>query len=406
MKFFKFLNLFIPILYLGILASCSDDDETTSDSTPTAYLFEREVDGAMVSTVSYGGQTTRLKQADELYAALNSENPDGSPRTFTEQELDLMFGGDNNGSSGFYNTELNGTSKIIRSKTSAYANTASNLAVFDGWLAEFANDVAPNLDGTASDGFAGMLDGYQLNAAGQELDQLFFKSLIGAFALDQIINNYITPSQLDSGTRRDDNTAGILEDGDPYTTMEHKWDEGFGYLYGQVADVTLNYGLPADGEATGNLLMKYFKKVEDNYEPGIAETVYNAFIAGRHAITIADYDARDAAAATIKMELSKVIGYYAKHYLNDYMTKAGSGNISGAHHSLSEGYGFIFSLQFTNDGGDSPYMDRGTIMYALTGEGAPPGMGAYFADFHNLNSVYITDPQQGMIALIDNAFGW
>ena len=407
MKTLKFLNLFIPILFFGIFTSCSDDDDNVVVPTaPTTYTFEREVDGAMVSTVSYGGQTTRLKQADELYAALNSENPDGSPRTFTEQELDLMFGGDNNGSGGFYNTELNGTSKIIRSKTSAYTNTASNLAVFDGWLAEFANDVAPNLDGTASDGFAGMLDGYQLNAAGQELDQLFFKSLIGAFALDQIINNYITPSQLDSGTRRDDNTAGILEDGDPYTTMEHKWDEGFGYLYGQVADVTLNYGLPADGEATGNLLMKYFKKVEDNYEPGIAETVYNAFIAGRHAITIADYDARDAAAATIKMELSKVIGYYAKHYLNDYMTKAGSGNISGAHHSLSEGYGFIFSLQFTNDGGDSPYMDRGTIMYALTGEGAPTGMGAYFADFHNLNSVYITDPQQGMIALIDNAFGW
>jgi hypothetical protein len=45
-------------------------------------------------------------------------------------------------------------------------------------------------------------------------------------------------------------------------------------------------------------------------------------------------------------------------------------------------------------------------MYALTGEGAPTGMGAYFADFHNLNSVNITDPQQGMIALIDNAFGW
>ena len=407
MKFFKFLNLFIPILYLGILASCSDDDETTSDSTPTAYLFEREVDGAMVSTVSYGGQTTRLKQADELYAALNSENPDGSPRTFTEQELDLMFGGDNNGSSGFYNTELNGTSKIIRSKTSAYANTASNLAVFDGWLAEFANDVAPNLDGTASDGFAGMLDGYQLNAAGQELDQLFFKSLIGAFALDQIINNYITPSQLDSGARRDDNTAGILEDGKPYTTMEHKWDEGFGYLYGQVADVTSNYGLPAEEESTGNLLMKYFKKVEENYEPGIAETVYNAFIDGRHAITIADYDARDAAATTIKRELSKVIGYYAKHYLTDYIAKAADNQIAKAHHSLSEGYGFIFSLQFTNDGGDAPYMTNEDVMHALIGTGGGgPEDGGYFADFHNLNSVSITDPQQGMIALIDNAFGW
>lgn len=396
MKKLNFFKLIAPVFLIGFLVSCSDDDDVVP-TAPTTYTFER----GGVNTVSYVGQTTRLMQADELYAALNNASS-------TEAALDLMFGGDSSGSAGFANPDLNGTPKIIRSKTSAYTNTASNLSVFDGWLAEFANDVAPNLGGTASPGVAGDFDGYQLNAAGQELDQLFFKSLIGAFALDQIVNNYITPSQLDSGTRRDDNTAGVLEDGEPYTTMEHKWDEGFGYLYGQVADVTLNYGLPAEGEATGNLLMKYFKKVEENYEPGIAETVYNAFIAGRHAITIADYTARDAAAATIKTELSKVIGYYAKHYLNDYMTKAGSGNISGAHHSLSEGYGFIFSLQFTNDGGESPspYMDRGTIMYALTGEGADPGMGAYFADFHNLNSVYITDPQQGMIALIDNAFGW
>jgi hypothetical protein len=396
MKKLNFFKLIAPVFLIGFLVSCSDDDDVVP-TAPTTYTFER----GGVNTVSYVGQTTRLMQADELYAALNNASS-------TEAALDLMFGGDSSGSAGFANPDLNGTSKIIRSKTSAYANTASNLSVFDGWLAEFANDVAPNLGGAASPGVAGDFDGYQLNAAGQELDQLFFKSLIGAFALDQIVNNYITPSQLDSGTRRDDNTAGVLEDGEPYTTMEHKWDEGFGYLYGQVADVTLNYGLPAEGEATGNLLMKYFKKVEENYEPGIAETVYNAFIAGRHAITIADYTARDAAAATIKTELSKVIGYYAKHYLNDYMTKAGSGNISGAHHSLSEGYGFIFSLQFTNDGGESPspYMDRGTIMYALTGEGAPTGMGAYFADFHNLNSVNITDPQQGMIALIDNAFGW
>ena len=403
MKNLKFLKLFLPVFFLGIIVSCSDDDNNTpsdpSSPLPTTYTFEREIEGSMVSTVSYGGQTTRLMQAYELYSALNDASS-------SETILDLMFGGDGNASAGFTDETLNGTSKIIRSKTSAYANTATNLAIFDGWLSEFANDVAPNLGGTASAGVAGNLDGYQLNAAGQELDQLFFKSLIGAFTLDQIINNYITPSQLDSGTRRDDNTAGILEDGDPYTTMEHKWDEGFGYLYGQVADVESNFGLPAEGESTGNLLMKYFKKVEENYEPGIAETVYNAFIAGRHAITIADYDARDAAATTIKRELSKVIGYYAKHYLNDYMTKAGSGNISGAHHSLSEGYGFIFSLQFTNDGGDSPYIDRSTLMYALSGEGAPPGMGAYFADFHNMQDVYITDPQQGMIALIDDAFGW
>lgn len=366
MKNFKFLNLILSLVLVGFVFSCSDDDNDSpvSPGAPATYKFERN--GA--STVSYSGQTTRLKQADELYSALNSA-------TSTEAAMDLMFAGDGNGqSAGFSDATLNGTTKLIRSKTSAYANTAANRAIFDSWIAEFADDVAPNLGGTASSGVAGDLGGYQLNAAGQEIDQLFFKSLIGAFALDQIINNYITPSQLDSGTRRDDNTAGTLEDGKNYTTMEHKWDEGFGYLYGQVADIESNFGLPAEGEATGNLLMKYFKKVEEVYEPGIAETVYNAFIEGRHAITIADYAARDAAAATIKTELSKVIGYYAIHYLNDYLSKAGSGNIAGAHHSISEGYGFIFSLQFTNDGGDQPYMFNESVNLRLNN----------FSNFYNI----------------------
>ena len=127
--------------------------------------------------------------------------------------------------------------------------------------------------------------------------------------------------------------------------------------------------------------MKYFIKVNDPGQGGdiaqdsqIAETVYNAFIAGRHAITIADYDARDAAATTIKTELSKVIGMYAIYYLNDYLAKAGSGQTAKAHHSLSEAYGFIFSLQFTNDGGDTPYMSNAEVNIKLND----------FSDFHNI----------------------
>ncbi len=37
----------------------------------------------------------------------------------------------------------------------------------------------------------------------------------------------------------------------------------------------------------------------------------------------------------IQVELSKVIGYYAIHYLNDYISKVEAGNIAKAHHSLS-----------------------------------------------------------------------
>ena len=394
MKFYyNSIKLFAVSMLVASNLSCSSDDDNSGPNSviplaPSTYVFERGGE----STVNYDGQITRLMQADELYSALNDASS-------TEAALDLMFGGDGSASAGFANEDLNGTSKLIRSKTSALANSATNRPIFDGWITDFSDNVVPNFTGIASDGTAGAIttgtSTYQVNAQGQELDQLFFKSLIGAFTLDQIINNYITPSQLDSGTRRDENTAGTLEEGDPYTTMEHKRDEGFGYLYGQVADVTLNFGLPAEGEATGNLLMKYFQKVENTFEPGIAERVYNAFIAGRHAITIADYDARDAAATTIKTELSKVIGYYAIYYLNDYLAKSGEGNVAKAHHSLSEAYGFMFSLQFTNDGGDAPYMDNATVSYALS---------TYFNNFHQQQDVYINGAGNGMIDQIKTAF--
>jgi hypothetical protein len=414
----KNLKFIIPFTAFAFFVSCSDEtviEETVNvidnGIAPSTYSFARNGQ----NTVSYSGQTTRLMQANEIYDALNSDNGDGTPRDFTEEELDLMFAGNSNEESGgFFNTELNGTTKLIRSKTSGSSNSATNRTIFDDWIAEFVNEVTPNLGGAASPGVAGVLSGYQLNAAGQEIDQLFFKSLIGAFTLDQIINNYITPIQLDSGTRRDDNTAGILEDGKYYTTMEHKWDEGFGYLYGEIDNILVNYGVPADGEGSGNLLMKYFNKVNDPDEGGdiaqdpfIAETVYNAFIAGRHAIIMADYEARDAAAAIIKVELSKVIGMYAKYYLNSYLNYLNEGNVAKAHHSLSEAFGFIFSLQFTDDGLGNPYMSHEDVMHILFGNGAPgPAGGGYLADFHNINSDYITAPGSGIISVIDTAFGF
>ena len=39
---------------------------------------------------------------------------------------------------------------------------------------------------------------------GHEIDQTFIKGLIGGMCLDQIVNNYIHPCQMDSGTRRED----------------------------------------------------------------------------------------------------------------------------------------------------------------------------------------------------------
>ncbi len=49
---------------------------------------------------------------------------------------------------------------------------------------------------------------------------------------DQILNNYLSPAVLDAGDNVTKNDNDILADGKDYTTMEHKWDEAFGYLYG------------------------------------------------------------------------------------------------------------------------------------------------------------------------------
>ena len=395
--YFKFFACSLMII---TISSCDKDNNNDpiipNIDAPETYSFQRNGE----STVSYSGQTTRLEQADELYAALNSAES-------TAAGLDLMFNGSDGSSAGFANELLNGTSKIIGSKTasSTLAGSATTKERFNQYIADFASNVAPNWNMDAAPGMPGSItspDGgstYQINAVGQELDQLFFKGLIGAFTLDQIVNNYIHPNQLDSGTRIDDNDNGVLSDGKPYTDMEHKWDEGVGYLYGQegdLDDVGATVGIAPSG--SGNLLMKYFKKVnqEGGYEPGIGQTVYDAFIMGRTAIVNTDYELRDAQADIIQIELSKVIGYYAIHYLNDYLAKIEEGNIAKAHHSLSEAYGFILSLQFTNNGNDEPYMSKGDVEYFLDN---------YLADFHNIDANYITAPGQGMIDVIKAAYG-
>ena len=341
--------LFILAFPLFIISCDSDDEEIAIEITvPANYEFLR--DG--VSTVSFSGQTTRLNQVDEIYGALNSN-------TYNETQLDEMFAD----GAGFTDSALNGTGKNVRGKTSAgcAAGNSATQAQFDAQIADFANNVVPAWSNDASAGIAGKLTdasrSIHVNAKGHEIDQTFVKGLIGGMTLDQIVNNYLQPCQLESGSRKDDNTNGVLSSGKNYTDMEHKWDEAFGYLYGQEEDAKrADLGSAPNGK--GTTLNKYFKKVNDSNQPGIAEIVYNAFKKGRAAIVAGDYQVRDAQANIIQIHLSKVIGYKAVDYLNGYMSKMAAGNTADAFHALSEGYGFIMSLQFTNNGSNAPYFTK------------------------------------------------
>ena len=329
--------------------------QTVTVEIPYSYEFAR----AGKSTVSFSGQTARLNMADELYAALNTN-------TFTKAQMLEMF----NDGTGFAGDGLNTSGKKMGNKTAASPLASATVKPqFDAMITDFADNVIPNWATDASNGQAGVLTDatrtIHVNAKGHEIDQTFIKGIIGAMTLDQIVNNYITPYQLDAGTRTADNTSKTLSSGKDYTDMEHKWDEGFGYLYGQEADATrLDLGVAPTGN--GTTLNKYFKKVNASSHPGMAVQVFDAFRRGRAYIVANQYDKRDEQAEIIKKELSKLIAQKAVDYINGYISKIANGNTADAFHALSEGYGFVMSLQFTNDGTDTPYFSNSEVNAFLT----------------------------------------
>jgi len=330
--------------------SCDKDDDPIVDPEPTVapstYTFLR--DG--VTTVYYSGQSTRIAMGQEFISALKDESK-------TEAQLDAMFD-HQEGASDFSDPILNASSKNIRSKTAASAdlfssNTTDATAIknqFDSWISEQVSDVFPYWSDDASAGSAGKIQEAgggstrYVNGKGLELNQAINKGLIGGLMADQMLNNYLGTAVLDAGTNTVDNDEKTLSDGKNYTTMEHKWDEGFGYLYG--ADNQENPTLGAD-----SFLNKYLARVEGDPDfQGIAATIYDAFKLGRAAIVNNDYLTRDDQVDIIRENISKVIAIRAIYYLQQGKANLGT-DWASAFHDLSEGFGFVYSLQFTRKPG-------------------------------------------------------
>ena len=347
----------------SLFYSCSDDDENNDNNeviTPATYSFTR--DGG--STVSYGGQTTRIKMAEEFRSVLKDVSK-------TEAELDGMFAHSKNGQD-FSDPELNESSKQVRNKTAASydffnsnsTDAASIKADFDLWIAEQVDFVFPNWDNIATAGNPGVVtfgsSSRRVNGKGLEYDQAINKGLIGALMVDQILNNYLSSDVLDAGTNRADNDSGTLYVDDngvekDYTLMEHKWDEAFGYLYG--TDDATNPQLNAD-----KFLNKYLDRVENDVDfAGIANDIYTAFKRGRAAIVAKNYTVRDEQANIIREKISMIIGIRAVYYLQggkNALTTTPDDKPT-LFHDLSEGYGFIYSLMFTRKpNSNDPYFTK------------------------------------------------
>ncbi|MCG9790944.1 DUF4856 domain-containing protein [Flavobacterium algicola] len=358
--------LFTAIAVAGLsLTSCSsdNDDNTTNYTVPTEYSFERN----STTSVDYSGQTSRLLMLEEMGAYISAAAKNKTVADVTV--LSNMYSNTNN---AFSNTDLNTSGKQLKDKTAASkdyfstflggGSTTEKLAVqlfFETQLANaFKASALPQVQ--ASAGVSGAyLDGTSSRlfaANGLEPQQILLKGMMGASFMDQVVNNYLSTAKLDDAMNKDNNTNKVLETGSNYTTMEHNWDEAYGYIYG------------AGGSKYWD---SYINQVNaDTDFNTVAADIKNAFIKGRAAIVANDYTTRDAQINIIKAKLAIIPAVRAVYYLQEGKAKLATNNGAASFHALSEGYGFIMSLRYTNKPGtNAPYFTKtevDTILSNLT----------------------------------------
>ena len=360
----KFLLLLLMIT--AVFTACEKDkmDDAITIAEPDTYLFER--DGA--STVSFSGQTARIRMGHELIAAMK----DFAVSETTMLEMFANETATGSDANPFSDPELNAETKSIRSKVAASndyfsANTVDATSIkteFASWISAQVAEVFPNENTLAAPGVPGQVaDGTSVryvNGGGLEYDQAFTKSLIGGLMADQALNNYLGTGLLDAADNRATNDAGTVVEGKSYTQMEHFWDEAYGYVYGTSADPT-NPNLTIGQDDA--FLNKYIGRVEDDADfTGIAANIWNAFKLGRAAIVAGDYEVRDQQANNLRALISTVIAARAVFYLQQGKFALENGDFGGGFHDLSEGFGFIYSLQFSRQPNtNEPYFTKAEV---------------------------------------------
>jgi hypothetical protein len=364
-----------PIIFILLIViasfsfSCDNDTVDPMVNAPQTYSFER--DGQ--STVSFSGQTTRIKMADELVSSMLNFNATKT-LLFEMYRNEQADGGEAN---PFSNPELNASDKSVRNKTAASrdyfsSNSTESVAIkneFEDWISRQVSEVFVAKDQVAMPGVAGQIaDGSStryVNAQGLEYNQMVGKSLIGALMLDQVLNNYLSISVLDEGDNIINNDQGTVEEGANYTNMEHKWDEAYGYFYGTSQN-------PSDPNLTigedDNFMNKYIGRVESDPDfTGIANEIFDAFKLGRAAIAEGIYSVRNQQAEILREKASEIIGIRAVYYLQQGKNalpadRNNTAAFGPAFHDLSEGYGFIYSLRFTRKpGSGDPYFTKSEV---------------------------------------------
>ena len=309
----KYITLLIAPLIILLSHSACQKTDGQNYTIPTTYNFDN---------VNYSGQTQRLEMLEELAVYTKSANTAGSNQLSAIAMINMYT----NSNAPFSNSDLNTSPKQLKDKTfvaiqdefESYMTAQETASLSTNQVAmENQAGIATSNDGSQS---------FLFNENGLELALIIEKGLASACFYYQSTAVYLGETKMNV-----DNKAVTAGKG---TNMEHHWDEAFGY-----------FGAPIDFPSNINNLefwAKYSNKV--NSILGCNSKIMNALLKGRAAIFAEDYDARDAARETIKVEWEVILAAVAISYLND--AKNNSNDAALCYHYLTEGYAFIMGLKY------------------------------------------------------------
>ena len=373
-KKFQWLVVLLTVasLFLSACGSDEDDADLEDDAAatidiPQAYVFDsRFVEGE--SSVSYSGQVVRNLLLQDLKALTDSVGKDGARSVAVSDMLKLYE----------YDDALNLKTLTTTGALPALESQYSSLSTGKNLIGKISDEPVIGYGRTADDlvreWFEMIADNSQdsdklgtpmayTTDDGVDMSQMVNKVLIGAVPYYQATGVYL------NGLLERDNSEA--RDGtDPYTAMEHAWDEAFGYfgaardyfrytdeqLAGSVDDFTFDSNgdgsIDFKSEYNFGLSRNAAKRDKGGSGVDLTQQIFNAFLAGRTAITnqgsVADISAHRQAAAE---GMEKVIAATVVHYINDTlsdMSELGTAeeNRANLNKHWAEMKGYTVALQY------------------------------------------------------------
>ncbi len=426
-----FARLALAAAVLTALAACSEDESGdggdgggTTPEVPATYTFESRF-APGVSSVNYSGQTARQVLISDLGTAIEGLTAEIDSEAFVPAaEGDVValldfyfrFDGDSNGEALFgLSTDpapLQATWNDISANKQLVDKLAGNDSSTDhaDWSTEFVGwsdasiathggsitspegliiaifetveaQALARATGESRQGPGGEDLPVHVTATGVDLSELAEKFLTVGVSFSQGADDYLD-DDIDGKGLLADNTAADGEN--PWTPLEHQWDEAFGYFGAaqNMADYTdeeiAARGGRADwatyhdtnGDGAIDLLSEYnftaaryaAQRDDDAVDPiDLTGDAFGAFVAGRAFITSANGALSDADLATLVQHRDRAVGAWERaiaasviRYLNDvlgHMDAFGTPEYSFVTHAKhwSEMKGLALGFQFNPD---------------------------------------------------------